>query len=222
MSDKPQRRSRNVQIEAVVVAIDSNHDPATTAAFNYRQQNVYPYLEEKGFVIERCQGKLARRIYVASAARQPNVEYLTGVGHGSYDTFTGDYNNPIFTVGNYSPEECKDKIIHFLSCQTAAILGVDFVKHDCRAFFGYDIDFVFITKNADVFFECDSEIDRALAEGLTAEEVYDRVYTLYTNRAEESFEQGDLNTFKFLEVDRDHLCAPSVDKRWGKPEAKLE
>ena len=220
MIDQPQRRK--ITMNAVVVAIDSNHDSATIAAFNYRQQNVYPYIEERGFIIERCQGQLACRIYVASAASRSNVVYLTGVGHGSYDTFTGHYHNPIFTVGKYSPEESQGKIIHFLSCQIAAILGVDFVNCGCRAFFGYDIDFIFTLETADIFFECDSEIDRAFAEGLTAEEVYQRVYTLYTKYADESFWQGDLNTFKYLETDRDHLRAPSVDRRWGDSQARLE
>ncbi|MEH2025914.1 hypothetical protein [Nostoc sp.] len=222
MIDQPQRRKIKIKMDAAVIAIDSNHDFVTTAAFNYRQEKVYPYLYERGFVIERCQGQLARRIYVTSAARRSNVVYLTGVGHGSYDTFTGQYNNPIFTVGNYSTEESKGKIIHFLSCQIAALLGVDFVQHGCRAFFGYDIDFIFTVQSADIFFECDSEIDRAFAEGLTAEEVYQRVYTLYTKYADESFWQGDLNTFKYLETDRDHLCAPSVDRRWGDPQARLK
>ncbi|MDZ8065332.1 MAG: hypothetical protein RMY64_06785 [Nostoc sp. DedQUE08] len=222
MIDQPQRRNIQIKMNAVVIAIDSNHDFATTAAFNYRQKKVYPCIDERGFVIERCQGQLARRIYVALAASKSNVVYLTGVGHGSYDTFTGEYHNPIFTVGNYSPEESQGKIIHFLSCQIAALLGVDFVKYGCRAFFGYDIDFTFAVKTADIFFECDSEIDRAFAEGLTAEEVYQRVYTLYTKYADESFWQGDLNTFKYLETDRDHLCAPSVDRRWGDPLARLE
>ncbi|MEH2279868.1 MAG: hypothetical protein V7K90_00785 [Nostoc sp.] len=220
MIDPPQRRK--ITMNAVVVAIDSNHDFATTAAFNYRQQNVYPYIDEKGFILERCQGQLACRIYVASAASRSNVVYLTGVGHGSYDTFTGHYYNAIFTVGNYSPEESQGKIIHFLSCQIAARLGVDFVNCGCLAFFGYDIDFIFIPTTADIFFKCDSEIDRAFAEGLTAEEVYQRVYTLYTQYAEESFLQGDFNTFKYLETDRDHLCAPSVDPRWGDCQARLE
>ena len=59
------------------------------------------------------------------------------------------------------------------------------VKHGCLAFFGYDVQFTFPTKTADVFFECDSEIDRAFAEGITAEEVYQRVQDLYERRIKE-------------------------------------
>ena len=47
--------------------------------------------------------------------------------------------------------------------------------------FGYDEDFVFVPADQDVFFECDSEIDRAFADGLSAAEVYDRVKALFAS-----------------------------------------
>lgn len=222
MNEPPQPRSRNLGRHAVVVAIDSNYEFATAAAFDYRQQNVYPYIENQGFFIERCQGKLARRCYVEPAVINPNVEYLTGVGHGSHDAFTGDQYHPIFKIGDYKPEESQGKIIHLLSCNTAAQLGSDLVEHGCRAFFGYDIEFTFTTKTANIFFECDSEIDRAFAEGLTAEQVHQRVIALYQQRADECFEQGDLETYKYLQTDCNHLCSPSVDRRWGESQARLE
>lgn len=223
MTHQPRRRRKHVvEMDVVVVAIDSNYEPVTKAAFDYRQQYVYPYLEEKGFTIVRYQGPLARRYYVAPEARKPNVDYLTGVGHGSYDTYTGDYYDPIFSIGNYSQEESQRKIVHFLSCQTARSLGSDFVAHGCRAYFGYDENFTFYMPYANIFFECDSEIDRAFADGLTAGKVYDRVKALYDQRIAELRAAGKLYVAATLEFDRDHLHAPSSGTRWGDCEAKLE
>jgi hypothetical protein len=86
---------------------------------------------------------MAKRVYAGPKARQAGVVYLTGVGHGSYTTFTGHFYDAVFEVGNYSAAEPSGKIVHFLSCETAAHLGPDFVKNGCLAYFGYDEDFVF-------------------------------------------------------------------------------
>jgi hypothetical protein len=222
-----------------ILAIDSSYDNLTQIIFEYRQTNVYPFLQDRGFLIEQCQGKLARRHFVISALERLNVEYITGMGHGFDDTFTGDRGNPIFTVGKYRQEESQGKIIHLLSCYTAIRLGVDLVDNGCLAFFGYDIPFNYIcdSLDAEVLLECDAEIDRGFAEGLSAEEVYQRINNLYEERMRECKEkiyQARLNDenevnirnlkdiLKFLRVHRNHLCCPSIDQRWGSIEARLE
>lgn len=150
------------------------------------------------------------------------MEYLTGVGHGSYNVYTGDYGDPIFQVGNYHPDEAKGKIVHFLSCQTARDLGPDFVSNAARAYFGYDENFTFTMPEKDTFFECDSEIDKAFADGLTAAQVYDRVRRLYDQRIADFRAAGKLREAATLEFDRDHLrCPSSGGSRWGDPRAKL-
>jgi hypothetical protein len=223
MATAPRRRRRQViETDVTALAIDSNFEAVTRAAFNYRQQNVYPYVEGKGFAVVRCQGPLARRHYVAPEAGRPNVAYMTGVGHGSYDTYTGDYYDPIFRVGHYTQEEANGKIVHFLSCQTARTLGPDFVRQGCRAFFGYDENFTFVMADAAAFFECDSAIDRAFADGMTAAQVYDHVGTLYNQRIADLRAAGKLYSAATLEFDRDHLRAPASGSQWGDPKAKLD
>ena len=217
------KRTRRVEREEdlSVLAIDSNYEPVTKAAFAYREQHVYPYLASKGLSLVRCQGLMARRIYAAQEARRTDIIYITGVGHGSYTTYTGDHYDPIFSVGHYQPEESADKIVHFLSCQTAAQLGPDFVSHGCKAYFGYDENFTFYMNYSDTFFECDSEIDLAFADGLTAEEVYDRAIALYNERIADLELAGHDYVASVLEYDRDHLRAPSVDSRWGDRLARI-
>ena len=51
------------------------------------------------------------------------------------------------------------------------------------AFFGYSEDFIWPTALPDYYFECDSKIDRAFADGLTAAKVYECVAALVKKRA---------------------------------------
>ncbi len=165
---------------------------------------------------------MARRIYAAPKARQPGVAYITGVGHGFYPTYTGHFYDPVFQVGNYSAVESAGKIVHFLSCETARDLGPDLVRNGCLAYFGYDEDFVFTTADQNVFFECDSEIDLAFADGLTAAAAYDRVKDRFTQRAADFRAQGKQNEAATLELDLDRLrCPSSGGIAWGDAKAKL-
>jgi len=218
----PKEQSRTIRVS--VLAIDSNYEPATLAVFQYREKHVYPYIASKGYAIDKCQGTMARRVQVAPQARQPGVAYLTGVGHGSYTTYTGHFYDLIFEVGNYSVPEAQGKIAHFLSCETARDLGPDFVRNGCLAYFGYDEDFVFTTADQDIFFECDSEIDRAFADGLNAADVYDRVKALFAKRAAEFRAHGKQTEAATLESDLDCLRCPSSPpgpNAWGDPNAML-
>ncbi len=221
-SPNSKRRTVTLSLDAVIIGIDANFEPITKAAYDYRQKNVYPYLQSKGFTVQFLQGSMARRTYVAPAARQPNVHYVTGLGHGSYESFTGDFYDPVFSVGNYSPEESNGKIVHFLSCETARSLGPDFTQHGCKAYFGYDENFSFQPDTADLFFECDAEIDRAIADGLDATGVIGRVRSVFDTHIAELRAQGSNYKAATLEFDRDHLRSPVDGEQWGDASAKLD
>jgi len=217
-------KEQTLTVPVRVLGIDSHYEPATLAVYQYREKHVYPYIASKGYTVDKCQGPMARRIYVAPKAQQPGIAYLTGVGHGSYTTYLGHYYDPIFQVGNYSAAEANGKIVHFLSCETARDLGPDFVKNGCLAYFGYDEDFVFTMADKDIFFECDSEMDRAFADGLTAAQVYDRVKALFVQRAADFRAQGKQTEAATLESNLDCLRCPSSPpgpNAWGDPKAKL-
>ncbi|MEP6707200.1 MAG: hypothetical protein ABJC05_06750, partial [Pyrinomonadaceae bacterium] len=210
--------------KAVVLAIDADSDPVTKAPFDYREENVYPYFEQKGFTVVRRQGAMARRARVAPEARKPEVIYLTGVGHGFPNSYTGNNEEAIFSKSNLSTKESKGKIVHFLSCKTAAGLGPSFVAHGCKAYFGYSDNFTYPPSLAEVFFECDSEIDRGFAEGLTAGEVLKRVlarFQLHIDRLKATGDGGDLFNASVLEVDLRLLRAPSLAAGFGDPNARL-
>ncbi len=206
------------------LAIDSNHEPDTKAVYDYREAVVYPYMTAQGMVITKLQGSLARRDNVAEEATKTGVRYITGVGHGFHDTFTGHNEEPIFKVGQYEAEEVRGKIVHLISCRAGRELGPDFVKHGCLAFFGYDADFTFpLNDTKAMFFECDSEIDRGFAEGLTAQQVYERTFALFDEKVAVLVAVGDFRNAGLLKTNRDHLRCPSSSggKKWGDTSARL-
>ena len=208
-------------LDLKILAIDSSYDEITQASCVYRNRHVYPYLESKGFELIRCQDELARRIYVKQEACKEDTVYMTGAGHGTSTTYMGVDDDPIFDIGNYRPEESIGKIVHFFACQTAAKLGPDFVNHGCRAYFGYNEDFIAYMYISDAFFACDSEIDKAFADGLTAGDVHDRVIAFYNQKIYDLKGGGHYRAAAALEHNRDHLCTPSVDVKWGSKEARL-
>ncbi|MDQ2936638.1 MAG: hypothetical protein M3R67_03935 [Acidobacteriota bacterium] len=221
---KPPPKKVTTTENPVVLAIDANFDPVTRAPFEYREANVYPQMEKKGFTIVRRQGVQARRTEVLPQARKPKVLYFTGVGHGFPNNYTGDNLNSIFNTGNLNVKECKGKIVHFLSCETAAGLGPSFVDKGCLAYFGYSDNFTFQPIMADIFFECDSEIDLGFADGLNAEEVFQRVlarFQQHIDRLKSSDDGGDQHNAAILEVDLRLLRAPSISEEYGDKNARL-
>jgi hypothetical protein len=214
-------RTVTISVTATAVGIDSNFEPITASACAYRNSTVYPYLSAKGFNIVKLQGALARRMYVAPAVKQTGVEYITGVGHGAYDTYTGNAYEPIFQVGHYDPAEPKGKIVHLLSCETGRDLGPDFVKNGCLAYFGYDENFSFVPDDSALFFACDSEIDLGFADGQAAEDVYARTMKKFNDQIASLKAAGKLYSASLMQFNRDHLRSPHDDPRWGQKTAKL-
>ena len=100
------------------------------------------------------------------------------------------------------------RLFIFLPVKLTAGLGSDFVTHGCLAYFGYNEDFIVLMRISDAFFDCDSEIDRAFADGLTAEEVYERVIEHYNQKIHELENGGHYREAAALEHNRDCLCAP--------------
>jgi hypothetical protein len=218
---KPQTICITTVLPITMLGIDANMDPQTQAPHDYREVHVYPYFVKKGFTVEKCQTTLATQPHVSSTAKKPEVLYITGSGHGFPTIFLGHMYNVIWEATTYSSVESKGKIMHLLSCLSGANLGPDLVANGCRAFFGYDAKFVFEHTKPGIYLECDSEIDRAFAEGLTADEVYKRVIKLFDKHIDAARLACDVDRVAMLEQDRDHLVCPSVDPKFGDKHAKL-
>ena len=172
------------------IAIDSYDANDTKALSSYFEANVYPYLQSKGFSMTPCFGPLARPHYVAKAATGPGVTLLTGAGHGTYTTFNGFGGEPVFSVGGYTADVVRGKIAHFLSCENGQKLGPDFVVNGCLAYIGYDENFTFDPVFGDLFFKCDGEITRGLADGLSVGDAVTQAKRLYTQTIADLMAQG--------------------------------
>lgn len=204
-----------------VVAIDSGDEDITAVCREYRETALYPALVDGGAQITPVAGSDDSRPNVAEALRQQQGGYITGSGHGFPDQFTGAQQQPVVRVGQYAAVEVTGKIVHLLACECAAQLGPDLVSNGCKAFFGYDEVFTFPFANPTPFLECDSAIDLALTNGGTAGDAYDAAITAFNERIARLKRAGDVHHAAMLERNRDHLCAPSVDPKYGAEDAVL-
>jgi hypothetical protein len=211
----------DAQIKLTAIGLEANFDEQTQLAYKYREENVYQLFQRLGMAVQVIAGAGDKRSSVASAAKKSNVDYLTGCGHGLFDTYAGYWDIPIFEAGSYDSDEAKGKIVHFLSCRVARDLGPDFVHNGCLAFFSYREDFFFHPNDADIFFECDSQIDLAFAAGLTAGEVYTKTVAVFDKYIQQYRDNGQFCKAATLQFDRDYLCAPSKGPEWGSVHARL-
>jgi hypothetical protein len=207
------------------IAIDSYDANDIAAISSYLEANAYPYLQSKGFTMMSFSGPLARRDYVAPAATDPGVKLLTGAGHGTYASFTGFQGESVFSTEiPYSADEVRGKIAHFLSCENAKQLGPDFVKNGCLAYIGYDENFAFDPVFGDIFFKCDSEIIRGLADGLTIGNAVTQAKALFAQTIADLKAQGTAEAAEAaarLQYNLLHLRSPLDGPQWGSADAKL-
>jgi hypothetical protein len=197
-----------------VLAIDSSWDGTTKKVFLYRQEHVYPYISKRRLGITNLSETMARRCFFEAEVQRAGVKLITGMGHGDYDQFTGHLGDVIWEIGKYRANEVKNKIVHLLSCRTASKLGPDIVVNGALAFFGYLEDFVFHVDHESVFFQCASEIDLALADGLSVSDVHTRVKDVFESNIDE-LAGLDGQAAALLNANLQYLCTPVVDGRFG-------
>jgi len=203
-----------------IVTVDSAHEVAAVCQ-EFRGDALYPDLRAAGATLRSFAGDTSTRARVRSALKQAGVSAMTASGHGVETRFTGLNGQPILEVGAYDRVEVDGKIVHLLACLTAAQLGEDLVLNGCRAFFGYEVVFAFPLDNPEPFLACDAQIDRSLVDGRTAGGAYTDAFDAFTLEIQRLLAQGQPHLAAMLEYNRDHLCAPSVDVKWGSVAAAL-
>jgi hypothetical protein len=216
---------------STVVAINSTWDANTENATKYREAFVQGLFAPPQFTLNELTGANANSQKAKAATVDSSVVYITGVCHGRSDTFTGDQDSPVFVSGAIDRATFGGKIVHFLACNTAALLGRNIADANiggAKAFFGYKGLFTWPADDdsqyADTFFDCDAEIDRALAAGLTAGTAMQQTLTLYANKIAFLKSKGDptsLRVAALLEANRSILCGPIVDNEYGSSGATL-
>lgn len=226
----------------IILTVDSNFDSETEPVYKYRREVLYPKLANLPQWQVVCLNDLpltSNQIFRQKLIEQiliQNVKFVSGSGHGLPKIFFGNASKTsppeyLFKVNNYAADEIRDKIVHLHSCWSGQKLGRDMVRKGCLAFFGYDLSFSYPTaENVELqkkFFECDAEIDIAIAEGATAEQAYQRAMAKFNNLAQEiedTYHGNDkADIMAALENNKVFLCSPTRDSAaWGNPQAKLE
>lgn len=195
-----------------VVFCENTTDGVTTPAANYRIANVHSVFAARGFEVVSLEGVNDVRASFIPEAKNSRTVYISGVGHGSYTTYTGDQFNPILNVGAYDGAEVSGKVLHLLSCETGRTLCPDTVSHGAKAAVGYDENFVFDWTNANLYWQCDSQFDISMANGKTCAEAIADTVAKY-NAAIASV--PGTSTAATLLSDRDLLRSPVSGAAWG-------
>jgi hypothetical protein len=209
-------------LNAIAVGLEANFDCQTRLAYKYRSDNVYAPLLKSGLKLQVIAGSDDMKKVIGSAFKISNSNYITGCGHGGSDAYYGYKNDLIFAVKSYDRRNVQDKIIHFLSCRNAQELGPDLVSSGCSAFFGYNNDFVFHVKYADIFFECDAQIDLGFAAGLMAEEVHNKVIATFDKYIQQFRDNNQSYEAAALAYNKRILRSPVLDSNLGCKNARLE
>ena len=153
------------------------------------------------------------------------VTYISGIGHGSPTRYTGHMGDTILEACNYDPKEVKDKIIHFLSCQTAKKLGPDTVAKGAKAYAGYYENFTFVYDQPNtpmddtmLFWQSDSTFDIMMALGKTVEEAHNATIAMFNHCISLV---PNTTTATWLTWDRDYFRSPVIDPMYGDKTAKI-
>lgn len=227
-------RLATAALPAAALCIDTDADAETKPLFDYRKNQLYPGLAAS-LSLRSAHGSDATRAKVGPLARDPGVRLITASAHGTAGELQDSHHRPIFAAGEIDPREVSGKLVHFLACQTALALGPDIVTNGGQAFFGYDVDFVFspFQDLAKLFFDADSEIDRSLANGLTAAEAHAAAVQRFREHIDDLERRAEnetnparkdvlLWTATALEFNCDHLLGPrEAGSSFGDPLARI-
>lgn len=205
-------------LKSSVLFCENTTDHLTGPAAQYRIKNVHPVFASKGFNVIVLQGLQDIRTNFQIKAIDNSVVYIGGIGHGASNIYTGDNFNQILTVGAYAGNEVKGKVMHFLSCQTAAALGPDTVSKGALAYTGYSEDFVFDTSHGDLYWQCDSVFDINMANGKTVSQAMTELYKAFDNAIAQF---PGTSTAANLLHNKTVLRSPVSGAPWGQQNAKI-
>lgn len=202
-----------------VLFCENTTDSVTSEVATYRQNNVHPVFESRGFEVIKLMGVNDNRTNFAARAKESRVVYISGIGHGNYDNYTGHANSSLIRVGSYDPAEVDNSSIHFLSCRTGRDLGPNTVTKGAVSYMGYTENFTFTWANSNLFWKADSQYDISMAFGRTVQQaVADSVAQFTIGMAT----VPGTTTAALLMQDRDLMRSAMSGSAWGSKTAKIQ
>jgi len=207
---KPIKKCIRLRLINRALFCENTTDNVTTPIAKWRIKNVHPRFAARGFTVVALTGTNDTRTYFIPEAKNGLTTYISGVGHGNYNLYTGHWHNRILEACKYDSAEVRGKVIHFLSCRTAKELGPDTVAKGARAYAGYDENFHFVWDDPSttfineflLFVRADATFDLQMAAGATAGQAF-----IATRQAFDAAiaQVPGTAAASWLTYDRDHL-----------------
>ena len=207
---KPIKKCIRLRLRNRALFCEDTTDPVTTPIAKWRIKNIHPSFANRGFTVVALTGTDDTRTNFVPEAKNGLTAYISGVGHGNYNLYTGHSGNRILEIGQYDSAEVKSKAIHFLSCQTAKLLGPDTVKKGAKAYAGYDENFHFVWDDPStpfvneflLFVRADATFDLQMAAGATAGQAFAATMQAFNAAIAQV---PNTAAASWLTYDRDHL-----------------
>lgn len=156
-----------------------NHDITTNYLYLWSKVVIDCAKKFKKDIIDLV-GKRANYKEFNSIVKKVSPSLLFLNGHGDEETVTGFDNEPLVRLSE-NLDILSGKIVYARSCSSAKILGKEAVKNGCKAYLGYDDDFVFMVsddhilrplmdKIAEIFLKPSNQVVVSLIKGNMAGE----------------------------------------------------
>ena len=200
---------------------ENTTDQVTKPFAEYRKKHVHPVFKSRGFTVIVLKGTDDVRANFVPEAKRGLCVYLSGIGHGNYNLYTGHHGDHILVACQYDTAEVKDKSMHFLSCRTGRDLGPDTIAKGANSYAGYIENFILqwddgstpAVDEFELFARSDSTYDLMMANGATAQQAFDATYQAFNTAISQVPNQVAAT---YLTLDRDRL------KLHGDPEATIK
>ena len=145
------------------------------------KEKVIKSAQTHGYTVSDLHAGAATRSNVLRECKKSDFCYFSGVGHGNFTTFTGQYEEKIFWRGDEETKKIsKGKHFNFLSCKFGRF-GARWMAREGGAIgvHAYKADFIFIADDehfpnsyAEPFFDAHTTTDRELLKGATHGEAH--------------------------------------------------
>jgi hypothetical protein len=119
-----------------------NHD-ITTDYLYFWSISLIDFAKKHKVPVIDLSKKRANAKEFASIIKKVKPNFIVINGHGDEASVTGYDNETLLNI-NYNIDLLKDKIVYARSCSSAKKLGRKSITKGCRAYLGYDDDFVFM------------------------------------------------------------------------------
>jgi len=205
-----------------------NATTATQIGSNWFDEAVKKAKDE-GFDVKCLRGDDDTKENLEKALSDNPDAFLTGIGHGNADCFTGQDKKPMIVKGE-NEGIVANHAWYPLSCEVGASLGKAVVRGGCPAFCGYDKKFVFsLSKRsgdggraAQGFKEANNAVPLALIEGKDFDGAFKAAQNKFSEWIEKEKKEGNKKRVKWLLHDKKCQVAPATSDAYGDGNTKIK